>query len=84
MFQLSGFCFKLVAFVTSFPQPILEVSLSFSACPGKSATGGKVIGLALLHQETVPSMRLSPALRKLLLSNAPWAHETMLSPEHTQ
>jgi len=31
---------------------------------------GKVIGLALLHQETVPSMRLSPALRKLLLSNA--------------
>ena len=50
---------------------------------GKPAAGGKVIGLALLHQETVPSMRLSPALRKLLLSNALWAHDMISSPEDT-
>lgn len=32
---------------------------------------GKLIGLAFLHQETLPSMRITPVLRKLLLGNCP-------------
>ena len=52
------------------PPPHKKKGGGRSVLPKMFAAGGKLIGLALLHGEPVPSMKLSRPLRRLLLGSS--------------